>query len=64
MLKTRETSWWMLYALVPVMGGLLVFEFRAPLVTGLAQRRASRHHPVRVRPGVGVATGQRYRHAP
>jgi hypothetical protein len=34
MLKTREPAWWMLYALVPVMGGLLVLEFRAPLSPG------------------------------
>jgi hypothetical protein len=32
--KTREPAWWMLYALVPVMGGLLVLEFRAPLAPG------------------------------
>ena len=32
--KTREPAWWMLYALVPVMGGLLVFEVRAPLSPG------------------------------
>jgi hypothetical protein len=32
--KTREPAWWMLYALVPVMGGLLVLEFRAPLSPG------------------------------
>jgi hypothetical protein len=32
--KTREPAWWMLYALVPVMGGLLVSEFRAPLSPG------------------------------
>ena len=34
MVKTREPAWWMLYALVPVMGGLLVLEFRAPLSPG------------------------------
>jgi hypothetical protein len=32
--KTREPAWWMLYALVPVMSGLLVLEFRAPLPSG------------------------------
>jgi hypothetical protein len=32
--KTREPAWWMLYALVPVMGGLLVFEVRASLSPG------------------------------
>jgi hypothetical protein len=32
--KTREPAWWMLYALVPVMGGLLVLEFRSPLSPG------------------------------
>jgi hypothetical protein len=32
--KTREPAWWMLYALVPVMGGLLVLEFRASLSSG------------------------------
>ena len=32
--KTREPAWWMRYALVPVMGGLLVLEFRAPLSPG------------------------------
>jgi hypothetical protein len=32
--KTREPAWWMFYALVPVMGGLLVIEFRAPLSPG------------------------------
>lgn len=29
--KTREPAWGMLYAVVPVMGGLLVLEFRVPL---------------------------------
>jgi hypothetical protein len=32
--KTRAPAWWTLYALVPVMGGLLVSEFRAPLSPG------------------------------
>jgi hypothetical protein len=32
--KTREPAWWMLSALVPVMGGLLVLEVRAPLSPG------------------------------
>jgi hypothetical protein len=32
--KTREPAWGMLYALVPVMGDLLVLEFRAPLSPG------------------------------
>jgi hypothetical protein len=32
--KTREPAWWMLYALVPVMGGLLVSEFRTSLSPG------------------------------
>ena len=32
--KTREPAWGMLYAVVPVMGGLLVLEFRAPLSLG------------------------------
>jgi hypothetical protein len=32
--NTREPGWEMLYALVPVMGGLLVLEFRAPLSPG------------------------------
>jgi hypothetical protein len=32
--KTRQPAWWMLHALVPVMGGLLVLEFRAPLSPG------------------------------
>jgi hypothetical protein len=32
--KTREPAWWMLYALVPMMGGLLVLEFRTPLTPG------------------------------
>ncbi len=32
--KTRKPAWWMLYALVPVMGGLLVLEFRAPVSPG------------------------------
>jgi hypothetical protein len=32
--KTREPAWWILYALVPVMGGLLIEEFRAPLSPG------------------------------
>jgi hypothetical protein len=34
MSKTRQPAWWMLYALVPVMGGLLVLEFRTPLTPG------------------------------
>ena len=57
--KPRQPAWWMLYAVVPVMGGLLLVEARASSLTRLAQSRADRHHPVRVRPGVGVATGQR-----
>jgi hypothetical protein len=32
--KTRAPAWWTLYAVVPVMGGLLVAEFRAPLSPG------------------------------
>jgi hypothetical protein len=32
--KPRKPAWWMLYAVVPVMGGLLVLEFRAPLSPG------------------------------
>jgi hypothetical protein len=32
--KTREPAWWTLYTLVPVMGGLLVAESRAPLSPG------------------------------
>jgi hypothetical protein len=32
--KTRAPAWWTLYALVPVMGGLFVTEFRAPLSPG------------------------------
>ena len=32
--KTRAPAWWTLNALVPVMGGLLVLEFRAPLSPG------------------------------
>ena len=32
MLRTyRKPGWWMLYALVPLMGGLLLLEHRAPL---------------------------------
>ena len=32
MLRTpREPGWWMLSALVPLMGGLLVLEYHAPL---------------------------------
>ena len=30
----RRPAWWMLYALVTAMGGLLVLEFRAPLSPG------------------------------
>jgi uncharacterized membrane protein YhaH (DUF805 family) len=29
--KRNEPAWWMLYALAPVMGGLLVIESRIPL---------------------------------
>ena len=32
--KPREPAWWMLSALVPVMGGLLFLESRAPLSPG------------------------------
>jgi hypothetical protein len=32
--KPRKPAWWMLYALVPVMGGLLLAESRASLSPG------------------------------